>query len=282
MQVHTIKDNVYIPDMAKLIKKTKMTPNETLFEFEFIDTQVRDLFTYKPGQFVQVSVLGIGEAPFSISSSPTRPGTLELGIRNTGDVTAAIHKLEVGAKVGIRGPYGNGFPMHELKGKDLLIVAGGIGLVPLRSVINYVADTRDDFGKLTLMFGTSKPSERVFVEELEKVWTKVSDYEILQTVDRAEEGWAGNVGVVTTLFGKTVVDSSNAVALICGPPIMYKFVVRDLLKLKFLRDDILLSLERRMKCGIGKCAHCQVGHKLTCVDGPVFTYFEAERLMESI
>ncbi|MHA1928718.1 MAG: FAD/NAD(P)-binding protein [Candidatus Thorarchaeota archaeon] len=282
MQIQTKKDNVYIPDMAKLIKKTKMTPNETLFEFEFIDKQVNDLFTYNPGQFVQVSIFGIGEAPFSISSSPTRKGTIELGIRNTGDVTAALHKLEVGAKVGIRGPYGNGFPMLALKGHDLLIVAGGIGLVPLRSIINYVADKRDDYGKLTLMFGAGTPSDRVFVDELEKVWPKVSNFEILQTVDRAEEGWTGNVGVVTTLFGKTLVDSTNARALICGPPIMYKFVVRDLLKLNFARDEILLSLERRMKCGVGKCAHCQVGHKLTCVDGPVFTYFEAERLMESI
>lgn len=282
MQIHMKKDNEYVPDVAKLVKKTKMTEKETLFEFVFEDESVRDLFTYNPGQFVQVSIFGIGEAPFSISSTPTRKGTLELGIRNTGDVTAAIHKLEVGAKVGIRGPYGNGFPLDKLKDHNLLFVAGGIGLVPLRSVINYVADNRDDFGKITIFYGSCNPEERVFVDEFEKVWAKIPNFELHQTVDECHETWQGNVGVVTTLFSKCQVDSTDTMALICGPPIMYKFVVRDLLKLGFHRNEIYLSLERKMKCGIGKCAHCQVGHKLACIDGPVFTYFEAERLQESI
>ena len=205
-----------------------------------------------------------------------------MGVRNTGDLTAAMHKLEIGDKVGIRGPYGNGFPINKLKGHNLLFVAGGIGLVPLRSVINYVADRRDDFGKVTILYGSRNPEERVFVDELEKTWSKIPDFEVLQTVDQGNDTWEGNVGVVTTLFKKCLVDSKESMALICGPPVMYKFVVRDLLNLGFARDEIFLSLERRMKCGIGKCAHCQVGHKLTCMDGPVFTYFEAERLQESI
>jgi len=282
MQIQVKRDNEYLPDIAKLVKKTKMTENEILFEFIFEDESVRDLFSYNPGQFVQVSVFGIGEAPFSISSTPTRKGVLELGIRNTGDVTAAIHRLEVGDKVGIRGPYGNGFPLDKLRGYNLLFVAGGIGLVPLRSVINYIADNREGFGKITIFYGSGNPEDRVFVDEFEKVWPKIPDFELLQTVDAGSDTWQGNVGVVTTLFSKCAVDSTNTMALICGPPVMYKFVVRDLLNLGFHRDEIYLSLERKMKCGIGKCAHCQVGHKLACIDGPVFTYFEAERLQESI
>lgn len=282
MQIHFKRENEYVPYPAKLAKKTKMTETETLFEFVFEDESVRDLFSYNPGQFVQVSVFGIGEAPFSISSTPTRKGVLELGIRNTGDVTAAIHKLEIGAKVGIRGPYGNGFPMDKLRGHNLLFVAGGLGLVPLRSVINYVADNRDDFGKVTIFYGTNNPERRLFVDEFDKTWPKIPNFDLHQTVDRGDETWQGNVGVVTTLFSICPIDSSDTIALVCGPPIVYKFVVRDLLKLGFHRDEIYLSLERKMKCGIGKCAHCQVGHKLACIDGPVFTYFEAERLQESI
>ncbi|MFW9921258.1 MAG: FAD/NAD(P)-binding protein [Candidatus Thorarchaeota archaeon] len=282
MQIHLRKENEYVPDLAKLVKKTKLTEKETLFEFRFEDSEVRELFSYNPGQFVQLSMFGIGEAPFSISSTPTRKGVLELGIRRTGDVTRAIHKLDVGDHVGIRGPYGNGFPMNKMKGHNLLFVAGGIGLVPLRSVINYVADNREDYGKVTIFYGACLPEERVFVDEIENVWPKIPDFDVHQTVDECHSTWQGNVGVVTTLFSKCAVDSTDTMSLICGPPVMYKFVVRDLLKLGFARDEILLSLERRMKCGIGKCAHCQVGHKLTCVDGPVFTYFEAERLVESI
>jgi NAD(P)H-flavin reductase len=282
MHTTVIEENEYIPETAKLIRKEKMTKFETLFEFEFENEQIRRAFDYHPGQFMQLSIFGIGEAPFSISSTPTRVGRLEFGIRRTGDVTKAIHNLELGDTIGLRGPYGNGFPMRKLRGKNILFVAGGIGLVPLRSVINFVADRRTEYGDVTIMYGACLPEERVFVNELENVWPKVPNFDVNQTVDECRETWQGNVGVVTTLFDKVDVDSSNTVALICGPPVMYKFVVADLLKLGFGRDEILLSLERRMKCGIGKCAHCQVGHKLTCMDGPVFTYFEAERLVESI
>ncbi len=282
MQLVMKKENEYLPDLAKLVKKEKMTEKETFFEFEFLDEQLRDTFTYKPGQFVQMSILGIGEAPFSISSTPTRKGRIQFGIRETGDVTKAIHNLEVGDVAGIRGPYGNGFPIEDIKGKNILFVAGGIGLVPLRSVINYVVDRRENFGNVTLFYGACLPEDRVFVNELEGAWAKTKHFEVHQTVDECHTTWQENVGVVTTLFDKCAVDSTNTVALICGPPVMYKFVVADLLKLGFARDEIFLSLERRMKCGIGKCAHCQVGHKLTCIDGPVFTYFEAQRLVESI
>ncbi len=282
MQVEMIRDNEYVPEVATLVKKIKMTKRESLFEFKFDDPIVQSLFTYIPGQFVQLSIFGVGEAPFALSSTPTRRDVIQLGVRKIGDVTDALHKLEEGAQVGIRGPYGNGFPMNSMKGHNILFVAGGMGLVPLRSVVNFVADNRGDYGKVTIFSGACLPEERVFVEEIEGIWPKVPNFEVHQTVDACHEDWTGNVGVVTTLFSKCLVDSTNTVAVVCGPPIMYKFVVQDLLKLGFAKDDIFLSLERRMKCGIGKCAHCQVGHKLTCVDGPVFTYFEAERLIESI
>jgi NAD(P)H-flavin reductase len=282
MQITLTRENEYLPDLAKLVKKTKLTEMESLFEFEFLDNNVRKYFIYNPGQFVQVSIFGIGEAPFSVSSTPTRPGNLELGIRQTGDVTDAIHNLNVGNVVGIRGPYGNGFPIDKLCGKNLLFIAGGIGMVPLRSVINYVMDKRDDYGKVTIFYGACLPDERVFVDELENVWPSAADVEMHQTVDECHETWQGNVGVVTCLFDACKVASENTVAMICGPPVMYKFVVQDLMKLGFKGDDILLSLERKMQCGIGKCAHCQIGHKLTCIDGPVFTFSEVQRLQEAI
>ncbi len=280
MQLQVKKENVYVPDLAKLVSKRKMSDTESLFEFEFVDSKLRALFDYRPGQFVQLSMFGIGEAPFSISSTPTRKGFIELGIRRTGSVTNAIHNLEIGDVVGIRGPYGNGFPIENLKGRNLLFVAGGIGLVPLRSLINYVIDRRSQFGDVTIFYGTRSPSEIIFKDEI-AAWDALDDVDFLMTVDAGDKNWNGNVGVVTTLFQKRDIDP-DTVALVCGPPVMYKFVVKELLKIGIGRDEILVSLERRMKCGVGKCAHCQIGHKLTCMDGPVFSIFEVEQLQEAI
>jgi NAD(P)H-flavin reductase len=284
MQVTLSKDNVFLPNLAKLIKKTKLTETESLFEFQFEDEEINRYFTFIPGQFVLVSVLGIGEAPFCLSSSPTHKGSIELGIRKIpgGDVTTAIHNMEIGDIAGIRGPYGNGFPMEELKGRNLLFVGGGLGMMPLRSVVNYVLDNRDDYGKVTFFYGAKCPEDRVFVDELENVWPKAPNVEMHQTVDTCDESWQGTVGVVTCLFGLCEVNKENTTALICGPPVMYKFVVQELLALDFDKNDILMTLERKMKCGVGKCAHCQIGDKLTCMDGPVFSFAETERLWEAI
>ena len=284
MQVTVRRENEFIPNIARLIKKTKLTNIETIFEFQFEDNEFQKYFTYKPGQFVLVSVFGIGEAPFSVSSTPTRKGSLELGIRKYegGDVTTAMHNLVVGDTVGIRGPYGNGFPLDKMKGHNLLFISGGIGLMPLRSAINYVLDNRADYGKVTIFNGAACPEDRVFVDELENVWPHAPNIEVHQTVDTCGDSWDGNVGVVTCLFDLCTVESENTIALVVGPPVMYKFVVQELLKLNFKKDDIFMSLERKMKCGVGKCAHCQIGLKLTCMDGPVFTYFEVQRLQEGI
>ena len=251
---------------------------EKLFEFKLEDGKE---LGHKPGQFVEISLFGIGEAPISISSSPTRRKTFELAVRAVGNVTDALHRLSQGAKLGVRGPFGNGFPMDDLKGKDILIVAGGIGLFPLRSLINYILDERGDFDRLIILSGCRTPRERVFVNELDK-WRKGQDVELLETVDRGDEEWIGNVGVVTTLFPKVDIDPQKTFAVVVGPPVMYKFVIAECLKKGISEEQIVLSLERRMKCGVGKCGHCQINNVYVCQEGPVFTYAQTKNLMEAI
>ena len=236
---------------------------------------------HKPGQFVELSIFGIGEAPISISSSPTKKGSFELAVRNVGNVTNALHNLDIGATVGIRGPFGNGFPVDNLKGKDIVIVAGGIGLFPLRSLINYILDKRSEFGRLIILSGSRTPQERMFVNELEK-WHKREDVELLETVDEGDEEWTGHVGVVTTLSSEVHIDPEKIFAVVVGPPVMYKFVVAECHKKGIPDERIIMSLERRMKCGIGKCGHCQINGVYVCQEGPVFTYAEVKKLREAI
>ncbi len=270
--------SIYQPWPAKLTRIERIAEREKLFEFRLSES--REL-GHKPGQFVEISLLGIGEMPISISSSPTRKGSFELVIRNVGNLSNAMHSLAEGATVGIRGPFGNGFPMNDLKGKDILIIAGGIGLFPLRSLIDYILDKRDEFGRLTLLSGCRTPGERMFVNELER-WCKGQNCEVLETVDRGDECWTGNVGVVTTLFPKVEIDAQNTFAITVGPPVMYKFVVAECKKKGIADERILLSLERRMKCGVGKCGHCQINGVYVCQEGPVFTYADIRELEEAI
>jgi NAD(P)H-flavin reductase len=237
---------------------------------------------YKPGQFVEVSLAGYGEAPISISSSPTQKGGFELVIRRIGNVTNKIHKLKSGDKVGIRGPMGLGcYPAEEAKGKDLIFICGGIGLVPQRSFINYVLDNRDDYGHVTILQGTKCGSQRFYHSELE-AWKKRDDVHFLETVDAAEDCWNGNVGVVTTLIPKIESELASSLIMVCGPPIMYKFVLMALEEDQVPHENIFLNLERRMKCGVGKCGHCQINDKYVCVDGPVFRYSELGNVPEAI
>ena len=270
--------SIYQPRPAKLIRTEAIAEREKLFEFEFRDGGE---LGHKPGQFVEISLFGIGEMPNSISSSPTKNCSFELAVRNVGNVTNALHGLTEGSTVGIRGPFGNGFPIDKLKGNDILIVAGGIGLFPLRSLINYVLDKRSDFGRLMILSGSRTPQERMFVSELEK-WQERRDMELLETVDRGDEKWTGNVGVVTTLFPKVDIDPQNTFAITVGPPVMYKFVVAECKKKAIADEQILLSLERRMKCGVGKCGHCQINGVYVCQEGPVFTYAEITEFKEAL
>ncbi len=270
----------YVPRLATIIKKVPMTSMETLFEIKLDD---KSELNHKPGQFVEVSVFGIGEAPISLSSSPTKKETFEVCVRKIGNVTSKLHQLDVGDKVGIRGPFGNGFEIESLKNKDLLFIAGGLGIAPLRSLINYVFDNRKDFGRVFLLYGCKEPKELLFGDELAMITSK-ENVEFKPTVNWCPENevWNGNIGVITTLIPQVSFDPEKTIALLCGPPVMYKFVIADLKKQNVPDDHIIMSLERRMKCGVGKCGHCQINHIYVCKDGPVFNYSKIKGVPEAL
>ncbi|MHB8084713.1 MAG: FAD/NAD(P)-binding protein [Dehalococcoidia bacterium] len=273
------KQSIYLPRIAELVRVEALSDREKVFEFKFDDGKE---LGQMPGQFVEVSIFGVGEAPISVTSSPTHKGSFELAVRATGSLTNKLHTLEKGAKVGIRGPFGNGFPIQTLKGKDILFVAGGIGLFPLRSLINYVLDNRKDFGEVTTLFGCRSPQERLFIGQLAD-WNACKDMCFIETVDRcSDDSWSGNVGVITTLFPKVSFDPAKTYAIVVGPPIMYRFVIAECLKKGLSDDHIIMSLERRMKCGVGKCGHCQINGLYCCQEGPVFTYAQVKSLKEAV
>jgi len=268
----------YQPTLAEMVKIESLNANTKLFTLYLQDG--RDL-GHRAGQFVEVSVFGIGEAPISVTSSPTRNGTFELCVREVGDVTGALHRMKPGSTVGVRGPFGNGFPVEKMRGKDLLFAPGGIGLPPLRSIINQVLDERESFGRVIILYGARNPSELLFKDELAQ-WEARDDVEFHVTVDRGDESWTGNVGVITTLFPKVTINPRNTVALTVGPPIMYRFVLLELHKHQVANRDIYFSLERHMKCGVGKCGHCQINGLYACQDGPVFRYADIASVREAI
>ncbi len=279
MEMHlTPQASIHLPRLAELVRAEDITRVERVYEFKLADGAE---LGHRPGQFVEVSLFGIGEAPISISSSPTKRGTFEIAVRAVGNVTNALQKLEVGSTVGIRGPFGNGFPVEEFKNKDLLIVAGGIGLFPVRSLINFVRDNRAHVNRLIIVFGCRRPEERLFCDEL-ATWSQCEQTEFLETVDTCDESWTGNVGVVTSLFPKIDIDAEDTYAVVVGPPVMYRFVVNECLKKGIPEDQIVLSLERRMKCGVGKCGHCQMDGSYVCQDGPVYTYSVLKQMKEAI
>jgi len=273
------QDDIYRPEIATVLRSEPMTELE-----RFIDLKLdcgKEL-GHLPGQFAEVSVFGIGEAPISISSSPTQVGSFQMVVRNAGNVTRAMHSLKPGDKVGIRGPFGTHFPVDgEMKGKDIVFVCGGLGLVPVRSAINYVLHQRGDYGDVTILFGTKSPAERLFVDEV-KEWISRGNVNYMETVDRGDEQWTGNVGVITTLMTDMAVDPRKTVAIICGPPVMYKFAIVSLYKMGMVDKNIYVSLERHMKCGVGKCGHCQMDGLYVCQDGPVFKYADLAEVQEAI
>ena len=279
--------SIYAPEMARLVDVKQMTELEKLFTIELPDGRS---LGHEPGQFVMTSILGVGEAPISITSSPSRSnGTFQMCVRQIGDVTNALHALKPGDTVGIRGPFGNPFPIDDMRGKDLFFIPGGIGLPPLRSLINQALDERDSFGRVIIAYGARRPAELLFVDELDE-WVARDDVECHLTVDGpgkmvrdgVEKEWDGHVGVVTTLFSSIDIDASNTVAVTVGPPIMYRFVIMELLGKDVPEDSIYLSLERRMKCGVGKCGHCQINSLYCCQDGPVFRYDQIKGVQEAL
>lgn len=272
-------NDVFLPEIARLTNVVDETPDTKTFTLRFREATNDGHFHFLPGQFLELSVFGYGEAPFCIASSPTRPDRLETTVRRTGQLTNALHRLVSGQEVGIRGPFGNGFDPEAARGKDLLFVAGGIGLPPLRSLIWNVLDERSQFGKVTILYGARTPTDLVYKEEL-KEWGRRADVELLVTVDVAEPGWTGEVGVVPSLFNRVTLRPESTLVYVCGPPIMIRIAVTDLLALGFKEEAVISTLERMMQCGIGKCNHCAIGHRYVCRDGPVFNYAQIKELVE--
>ena len=277
-QCSTKEKDIYLPQLATVKQTSLMNKTELYLRLSMDDGP----FEYIPGQFVEVSIAGIGEAPITIASSPTQKDGFELVVRKIGNVTNAIHKLKVGDKLGIRGPYGKGtYPVQEAKGKKVVFICGGIGLVPQRSFINYVLDNRANYGNVTILLGTKCFEQRFLHSEID-AWCKRKDLKFLETLDRGHDCWKGSVGVVTTLIPMIESELASAVISVCGPPVMYKFVLMALADYDVPRRNIFLNLERKMKCGVGKCGHCQINHSYVCMDGPVFRYSDLAGMPEAI
>ena len=271
-----MNENVFMPKEAEILRIEQATPTERRFSLKLRDGSTLD---YQPGQMLELSLFGYGEIPIGFASSPTRKHGFDVVVRTVGRVSSAINRLEKGQSVWVRGPLGNGFDLKQMRGQDVLIVAGGIGLCPTRSLIQYILDRREEFKRFILFFGAKTPKDHIFPEDI-NAWRKSKDVEYHETVDKADPDWKGNVGVITKLFGKTQLSPQTRV-VVCGPPIMYKFVMLELEKLNIPPNQIFLDLERRMKCGIGKCGHCQMNEKYVCMDGPVFAYDQIRNLEEA-
>ncbi len=267
----------YVPRMARIVAAEQMTGTERFFRLRMEGEPLR----YEPGQFVGVTVFGVGEAPISICSSPTQGDEFELTVRSVGLVTNALRGFNKGDRLGVRGAFGNHFDYDAMKGQDILFVAGGLGLAPTRSLIRYVLDKRKDFGKVTILVGARDPSLLLFRPEID-AWLGRGDVQTLVTVDRPDKAWKGNVGVITRLFNQIDMDPARTYAVIVGPPVMFKFTVLEALAEGVREHRIICSLERHMKCGVGKCGHCQIRGTYVCREGPVFTYEQVKRLREGI
>jgi len=275
--------NIYLPKVAVLDRVEDEIREVKTFYWHFEDPAEQLAFRrFRPGQFAQVSLFGVGEFPTSLPPSPTEDETF-FTVRQVGSCTSALHTLKAGDKFAVRGPYGNGFPMEEYRGKNLVFVAGGIGLIPLRSAIVYALALRSHYERIQIFHGAKNPKELMYVPRLQE-WERTPGVDCHLTVDRTSDGWTGNVGVVGSLFKKSGVNVpvENTVAFVCGPPIMFRFVIQDLLGMGFQESNIVSTLERYMKCGVGKCGHCCIGVAYVCVDGPVFTYEEIKNLGEDI
>ncbi len=276
MNIQNINSTSYNKEIlcpAEAVIREIIEENSTIktFVVEMSDPEYAKSFHYMPGQFVMVSVPHQGEAPISISSSPTSSSSsFHLSVRKAGKLTSRMHEMRVGDFLGIRGPYGRPFPMDELKGQHLLVIAGGIGLAPMRSVINYCVDNRSHYGSLTLFYGSRSPSDIAFKKDLAK-WEKDPFVDVRLSVDVAEPGWNGHVGLVTSLLEDVEIDGKNHSALLCGPPVMIDAVAKLLQKKGLSPENIITTLERNMKCGVGLCGHCYMNGVYICKKGPVFT-----------
>jgi len=273
--------NPYLPLPMRVEKIVIETEDKNIktFSVKFLNDEDEANFNYLPGQFAQLSVLGEGEAPFGIASSPTQPGGLEFTVNKAGVLTTALHNLEEGEIIGVRGPLGNCFPLETLEGKDTIIIGGGFAFTTLRSLINYILykENRSRFGNVVVIYGARSPGLLLYRDEFEK-WEGRKDLDLHLTVDRAEEDWQRKVGVVPNIVKEIAPSPDNAYAVVCGPPIMIKFTLPVLKELGFPPERIVLSLEMKMKCGIGMCGRCNIGNQCVCKDGPIFTLAQLNEL----
>jgi NAD(P)H-flavin reductase len=269
--------NPYLPDLATVIDIIPETPNIKSYRVVFNDREKMSRFTFEPGQVGQLSVFGAGEATFVINSPPTRPEYLQFSVMKAGEVTAAIHDLAVGDQIGVRAPLGNGFPHREMKGRNILFVGGGIGLAPLRTLILFMLDNRQDYKDITIIYGARSDADLCYKEDL-KEWGARSDIALILTVDANSPGPPIRQGFVPTVLNDVAPKPADTVALTCGPPIMIKFVLQNLAALGFGPEEIITTLEGRMKCGIGLCGRCNIGSHYICKDGPVFSLAQLKAL----
>jgi len=274
---HSNKNNIFLPRETEILMVEQTTDLERHFTLKMKEGGSME---FEPGQILEVSLFGYGEIPIGFASSPTGKNTFDIVIRSVGRVSKAINKLEKGQSLYVRGPLGNGFNLDKFRGHDILIVAGGIGLCPTRSLIQYIMDRKNEFKRFILFYGVKNPREQLFLEDLAH-WRKSGDVEYHETVDRADANWTGNIGVITTLFKKTQISPDTRV-VICGPPVMFRFVIAELDKIGIPRSNVYVDLERRMKCGVGKCGHCQINSVYVCQEGPVFTLAQLRNLREAV
>ncbi|MBU2536892.1 MAG: FAD/NAD(P)-binding protein [Proteobacteria bacterium] len=269
--------NHYLPEMATINEVIQETHNIMTFRVIFNDPQVMENFTFEPGQVGQLSSFGTGEATFVINSPPTRKDYLQFSVMRTGEVTSKLHVLKAGDQIGVRAPLGNSFPYEDMKGKDIVFIGGGIGMAPLRPLMLYMLDNRNDYGKITLLYGARSPVDMAFNYELPS-WLERDDLETHLTIDAEYEGWQHTVGLIPNVLLDIAPNPENSVAVTCGPPIMIKFTLQALEKLGFKDEQIVTTLEKRMKCGVGICGRCNIGSSYVCMDGPVFTAAQLKEL----
>ena len=269
--------NPYLPEMATIVETIQETHNIKTFRVVLNNEQRMKEFTFQPGQVGQLSVFGVGESTFVINSSPTRMDYLQFSVMRVGEVTTRLHQLQPGDQIGVRAPLGNAFPVEDLKGKNIVFVGGGIGMAPLRTLFTYMLDNRKDYKDITLLYGARSPADLTYKAELPE-WTSRKDVNTVLTIDNPADGWEHQVGLIPNVLLDINPTPKNTVAITCGPPIMIKFTLQALKKLGFEDENIITTLEKRMKCGVGICGRCNIGTKYVCLDGPVFTYAQLKEL----
>jgi len=273
--------NPYLPMPVRIDRIVLETEDKNIKTFclSFVDEEDKASFEYIPGQFAELSIMGKGEAPFGIASSPANDGHVEFSVSKIGVVTTALHNMRVGDTIGIRGPLGNGYPIEKLRGKNVVIVGGGFGFSTLRALTNFMLHQRNrgSFGDITVVYGARSPGLLLYKDNLRR-WAERSDLQLNVTVDKGDADWKGKTGVAPAILKAAAPSADNAYAIVCGPPVMIKFTLPVIRELGFSSDRTLLSLEMRMKCGLGKCGRCNIGSKYVCRDGPVFTEAQLHHL----